>query len=863
MDTQTGRGVRRRRQELIDVDDNEEEEKEQITQQEPLGAISTIETTKPTPESNTPPLPPPPAPAQHYKRPKLKYYQFKQELEELEIQEDLSPRQQSRLEYLTNKLNNWNRNNNNNNNASQNEYYNLPSLQQSKNDVLHQKQQSFQPPRMNWEDEQFKRADQLILQNDDKIHINDDKEYEFVFDQTQFVNYDDIEELPGNGEEEEEEESGIRDSDSIIGNKYDEVRKSLPVYSYREEFLKIINENQTLIVVGETGSGKTTQLPQYLHEAGYSRNNQVIACTQPRRVAATSVANRVANEMQVKLGEQVGYNIRFDDNCKDGVTVIKYVTDGMLLREFLQDPTLGKYSAIMIDEAHERTLSTEILLSLLKDVMMTTRKDDLKIIIASATINAEKFSQFFNNAPILNIPGRRFPVKIHYTKQPEANYIQAAITTIFQIHMTQPLPGDILVFLTGQDEIETMEEILRDLILKLGDQIDPMIVCSIYANLPQELQQKIFQPTPSNTRKIVLATNIAETSITIDGISYVIDPGYVKQNVYNPTTGMESLVVVPCSRASADQRAGRAGRVGPGKCFRLFTKWSFYNELDSNQQPEIQRVNLTSVILLLLSLGINDLLGFEFMDPPSKEAIIKALNLLYALGALNTQGKLTKTGKKMSEFPLDPVFTKCILTSDKFDNTKQIISIIAMLNESSNLFYRPKDKKELADKRKQEFNDLQGDQFMLLKIWQQWVDSGYSVQWCQDYFIQYKTMKRIKNIYEQLIRLSKKIGIEVNSRHQHHDHLQENTDNNTLLTKCLISGFFNNIVKLSPMGDCYQKLTNGKGGNNTPCYIHPSSCIYKLKPKPKYLLYYELVLTSKEYMRNCIILDEKLIKEYL
>ncbi|KAL6452830.1 cdc28 Pre-mRNA-splicing factor ATP-dependent RNA helicase-like protein cdc28 [Candida maltosa Xu316] len=643
-----------------------------------------------------------------------------------------------------------------------------------------------------------------------------------------------------------------QDPKQKIAQEIDEVRKSLPVYGYREDFLKVVEENQALIVVGETGSGKTTQLPQYLHEAGYSKNHKMIACTQPRRVAATSVASRVASEMGVQLGNEVGYTIRFDDNSQDGVTIIKYVTDGMLIREFLSDPSLSRYSAIMIDEAHERTLSTEILLSLLKDIMATRK--DLKIIVASATINAEKFSQFFNNAPILNIPGRRFPVKIHYTKQPEANYIQAAITTIFQIHMTQPLPGDILVFLTGQDEIETMEEILKDSIVKLGDQIDPMIVCSIYANLPQELQSKIFQPTPANTRKIVLATNIAETSITIDGISFVIDPGYVKQNVYNPTTGMESLVVVPCSRASADQRAGRAGRVGPGKCFRLFTKWSFYNELDLNQQPEIQRVNLTSVILLLLSLGINDLLRFEFMDPPSKESIIKALNLLYAIGALNTQGLLTKTGKKMSEFPLDPVFTKCILASETFGNTKQIIGIIAMLSESSGLFYRPKDKQELADKRKQEFNDAKGDHFMLLTIWNQWVESGYSVQWCKDYFIQYKTMKRVRNIYEQLVKLSKKIGIDVDKNPD------ESVPEDYSISKCLISGFFNNIVKVSPMGDCYQKV---KRGNNTPCFVHPSSCIYKLKPKPRYLLYYELVLTSKEYMRNCMILDEKLVKEYM
>lgn len=844
MSIQTGRGTRRRRGELDD--DSDDEIIRQIEDQDQV-SIEPLQQQKqqkqqPSPEPVKVEQQPKPHYRQQYKKPRLKYHQFKQELEELESQEFLTPAEQSRLDYLVDKLNNWNKSS---------DEYTLPSDLQSKHDILHKKSNGYQT--INWETEQFNRANQLVLQNDDKIHVNDDKEYEFVFDESQFVNYDDVEDLPG---DDDEDSLGNDESDQPQTTQFkeiDDVRKSLPVYGYREDFLKLLDENQALIVVGETGSGKTTQLPQYLHESGYSKDGKVIARTQPRRVAATSVATRVASEMQVKLGKEVGYTIRFDDNSQDGVTVIKYVTDGMLVREFLKDLSLSRYSAIMIDEAHERTLSTEILLSLLKDIMITRK--DLKIIIASATINAEKFSKFFNNAPILNIPGRRFPVKIHYTKQPEANYIQAAITTIFQIHMTQPLPGDILVFLTGQDEIETMEEILKDLILKLGDQIDPMLVCSIYSNLPQELQSKIFQPTPTNTRKVVLATNIAETSITIDGISYVIDPGYVKQNVYNPTTGMESLVVVPCSRASADQRAGRAGRVGAGKCFRLFTKWSFYNELELNQQPEIQRVNLTSVILLLLSLGINDLLGFEFMDPPSKESIIKSLNLLYALGALNSLGKLTKIGKKMSEFPLDPIFTKCILTSEKFGNTNDIISIIAMLNESSNLFYRPKDKQELADKRKQEFFDAKGDQFMLLKIWKQWVDTGYSVQWCQDYFIQYKTMKRVRNIYEQLVKLSRKIGIEFTATSKNND-----DGESIMLTKCLISGFFNNIVKLSPMGDCYSKVTKG---NNTPCYVHPSSCVYKMKPKPKYLLYYELVLTSKEYMRNCIVLDEKLVKEYL
>ena len=462
-----------------------------------------------------------------------------------------------------------------------------------------------------WELDQLKKAQIANVVSTDEINLPNQDNYEFVFDESQFVSFD--QDLPLEGDKPENNTQISKQKASM-----DEVRKSLPVYKYREQFLDAMSKYQVLIVVGETGSGKTTQLPQYLHEAGYSKSNNgkilKIGCTQPRRVAATSVANRIADEMGVTLGEEVGYSIRFEDKSSDK-TIIKYLTDGMLLREFLTDPELSSYGALMIDEAHERTVSTEIILSLLKDIIQIRK--DLKLIIASATMNAEKFSNYFNDAPIFNIPGRRFPVDIHYTKNPEANYIQAALTTIFQIHTTQELPGDILVFLTGQDEIETMQESLEEACHKLGSLIKPLIICPVYASLPTDLQKNIFEPTPPNSRKIVLATNIAETSITIEGISYVIDPGYVKENVFNPVTGMESLVVVPCSRASANQRAGRAGRVGPGKCFRLYTKWSFYNEIQANPTPEILRVNLVHIVLLLLSLGITDLINFEFIDPPA------------------------------------------------------------------------------------------------------------------------------------------------------------------------------------------------------------------------------------------------------
>ena len=350
-------------------------------------------------------------------------------------------------------------------------------------------------------------------------------------------------------------------------------------------------------------------------------------------------------------------------------TVIKYMTDGMLLREFLSEPDLDSYSVLIIDEAHERTLHTDILFGLVKDIARF--RPGLKLLISSATMDCEKFSDFFDQAPIFRIPGRRFPVDIYYTKQPEADYIQAVVVTVFQIHITQP-PGDILVFLTGQEEIEAATEMISERVRSLGKKIRELIVLPIYSNLPTDMQTKIFEPTPANARKVILATNIAETSLTIDGIIYVIDPGFCKQKTYNARTGMESLIVTPVSKASANQRAGRAGRVSPGKCFRLYTVSAYEKELDDNSIPEIQRTNLGNVVLLLKSLGINDLVHFDYMDPPPHETwlfkqiitvnsnkivyhnnfiysnrLVMALEQLYALGALNHKAELTKLGRRM------------------------------------------------------------------------------------------------------------------------------------------------------------------------------------------------------------------------
>jgi pre-mRNA-splicing factor ATP-dependent RNA helicase DHX16 len=491
-----------------------------------------------------------------------------------------------------------------------------------------------------------------------------------------------------------------------------EDRKALPIYAYRELLLDAIKEHQILVIEGETGSGKTTQIPQYLHEAGYSKLGK-IGCTQPRRVAAMSVAARVAAEMDVKLGHEVGYSIRFED-CTSDSTVVKYMTDGMLLREFLGDPDLASYSVVMVDEAHERTLSTDVLFGLVKDIARF--RPDIKLLISSATLDAQKFSDYFDGAPIFRIPGRRFPVDILYTKAPEADYLEASVVTVLQIHVTQP-PGDVLVFLTGQEEIEAAEEILKHRSRGLGSKIAEMVICPIYANLPPERQAKIFEETPEGARKVVLATNIAETSLTIDGIKYVIDPGFCKQKSYSPRTGMESLIVTPISQAAAQQRAGRAGRTSAGKCFRLYTAWSFQNEMDENTIPEIQRTNLGNVVLLLKSLGINDLINFDFMDPPPAETLLRALEQLYALGALNDRGELTKMGRRMAEFPMDPMLSKMLVASDNYKCSEEIVTICAMLSIGNSIFYRPKDKQVHADNARMNFHAGNvGDHIALLKV---------------------------------------------------------------------------------------------------------------------------------------------------
>lgn len=681
-----------------------------------------------------------------------------------------------------------------------------------------------------WEREQTAKAKAQIV----KPEFVYEGDYDFVFDDTQKINFVMDSKLHSDHKPLTKEQQAFQKQLNAAEAKaatIEETRKSLPIYQFKDDLIQAMADHQILIIVGETGSGKTTQIPQYLHEAGYTKNGMKVGCTQPRRVAAMSVAARVAEEMGVKLGNEVGYAIRFEDQTSDK-TVLKYMTDGMLLRELLTEPDLAGYSALMIDEAHERTVATDIACGLLKDIAKA--RPDIKLLISSATMDAQKFQKYFDDAPIFNIPGRRYPVDVFYTSQPEANYLAAAITTVFQIHTTQG-PGDILVFLTGQEEIEAAEQNLQETARKLGKRIPEMIICPIYANLPSELQAKIFEPTPPGARKVVLATNIAETSLTIDGIVFVIDPGFVKENVFNPRSGMESLIVSPCSRASAGQRAGRAGRVGPGKCFRLYTKWAYYNELEESTTPEIQRTNLSSVVLTLKSLGIDNLLEFDFMDPPPAETIIRALENLYALGALNDHGELTKLGRQMAEFPTDPMLAKSIIAADKYGCVEEILSIIAMLGEASSLFYRPKDKKVQADSARERFTIKEGgDHLTLLNIWNQWVDSDFSYVWARENFLQQRSLTRARDVRDQLARLCDRVEVTINTC---------GANNIVPIQKAITSGFFPNAARLQRGGDSYRTVKN-----NQTVYLHPSSTLFEANPK--WVIYYELVLTSKEYMRS-------------
>ncbi|KAF2667817.1 P-loop containing nucleoside triphosphate hydrolase protein [Microthyrium microscopicum] len=620
-------------------------------------------------------------------------------------------------------------------------------------------------------------------------------------------------------------------------------RKKLPVHAQRAEFLEMFHSTQIMVFVGETGSGKTTQIPQFvIYDDLPQYENKIVACTQPRRVAAMSVAQRVAQELDVELGEEVGYSIRFEE--KSGPkTILKYMTDGMLLREAMNDNNLSRYSVLILDEAHERTLATDILMGLLKEV--AKRRPDLKIIIMSATLDAQKFQRYFNDAPLLAVPGRTHPVEIYYTTQAENDYVEAAIRTVLQIHATEP-KGDILVFLTGEEEIE---DTCRKIELGVDDLIQdadagPMKVYPLYGSLSPQQQQRIFDPAPPPRtaggrpgRKCIISTNIAETSLTIDGIVYVVDPGFSKQKVYNPRIRVESLLVSPISKASAQQRAGRAGRTRPGKCFRLYTEAAFKKELIEQTYPELLRSNLSMTVLQLKKLGIDDLVHFDLMDPPAPETLMRALEELNYLACLDDEGELTSLGRLASNFPLDPALAVMLISSPEFYCSNEILSLTALLSVP-NVFVRPSSNRKRADEMKNLFAHPDGDHLTLLNVYHAFKSpqaQSNAKQWCHDHFLSYRSLQQADDVRMQLSRIMEREEIELMSTPFEDKKYYEN------IRRALVAGFFMQVAKRESSGKTYSTV------DNQSVLLHPSTV---LSSEAEWVLYSEFVLTSKNYIRT-------------
>lgn len=568
--------------------------------------------------------------------------------------------------------------------------------------------------------------------------------------------------------------------------------------------------------------------------------------TQPRRVAAISLATRVSDEKRTELGKLVGYTVRFD-NVSSEDTRIKFLTDGMLLREAISDSLLRQYSCVVLDEAHERTVHTDVLFGVVKAAQKRRKelgKPPLKVVVMSATMDVDLFSQYFNGAPVLYLEGRQHPIQVLYTKQPQQDYLHAALVSVFQIHQEAPPSQDILVFLTGQEEIEAMSKTCRDIAKHLPDGCPAMLVLPLYASLPYAQQLRVFQAAPKGCRKVIVSTNIAETSITITGIKHVVDTGMVKAKMYNPDSGLEVLTVQRVSKAQAWQRTGRAGREGSGVCYRLYTEDEF-EKFEKMTVPEIQRCNLASVLLQLLAMKVPDVLTFDFMSKPSPDHVQAAVAQLDLLGALEQKdGQLTLTpvGRKMAAFPLDPKFAKTLLLSPKFHCTEEILTIVSLLSVDS-VLYDPPSRRDEVQAVRRKFVSSEGDHITLLNIYRAFKNLGRSKDWCRENFVNSKNMALVAEVRAQLRDICLKMSMPmVSSR-----------GDGESVRRCLAHSLFMSTAELQPDG------TYVTTDSRQPVAIHPSSVLFHCRPAC--VVYTELLHTSRCYMRDVCVVDAEWLHE--
>ena len=656
-----------------------------------------------------------------------------------------------------------------------------------------------------------------------------------------------------------------------------------------------------------------------------------IAITEPRRVAAISLARRVAEEMGTPLGSgspasRVGYSVRFD-NSTGPATQIKYLTEGMLLQEMLRDPYLRQYSAVVVDEVHERGVNVDLVLGFLrrmvvgKEGLKERAGVGLKMAIMSATAEVEKLLKFFGegeehleqtvinghtngrgqghdtesesewsgisssdeemarksltngsalqlhangitstksassgsegvegtlppNVSLCHIEGRQHPVSIHYTPAPVSDFVDAALRTIFQIHHKEPMPGDILVFLTGQEVVESLESLVNEYALGLSPDVPKILVLPLFAALPQAAQQRVFQPAPPRTRKVILATNVAETSVTVSGVRFVVDCGKAKTKHFRTRIGLESLLVKPISKSAAIQRKGRAGREAPGQCYRLYTEDS-YLSLQQSNTPEILRCDLSHAILTMKARGVDDVVGFPFLDKPPREALEKALLLLFRLGALTEAGTISTIGLQIAKLPLSVQLGRTLIAAStpSHDCVEQVIDIISCLSVE-NLFLNPssEENKEAAESARRDLHRREGDHLTLLTTVQAYaIEHSNRKAWCEKHFVSHRAMRAVMDVRKQLRSLH-----HLHHPEPHHSPPQATTamtsDNATSILRAFLTGFAMNTARLFPDGS-YKTVV----GNQTVA-IHPSSVLFGRKVEC--ILYNEFVFTNKAYARG-------------
>lgn len=618
--------------------------------------------------------------------------------------------------------------------------------------------------------------------------------------------------------------------------------KDLPVYAQKERILESLKNNQVIIVQSPTGSGKTTQIPVILHEAGYS-DNGIIAVTQPRRIAALSVSEFISKQLKTKYPGLVGYKMRFEDKT-DWTTKIKIMTDGILLQEMKLDPYMSKYSVIMVDEAHERSLNIDFVLGLLKRVLEV--RHDFKVIVSSATMNAESFSNYFGNCPIVSIETQTFPVTMIY--DPPAlktttlttdgtEILLAKIENTISRVLDNKETGDILVFLPGEKIIKDCMERLYNSTFKNKIHIVPL-----YGRLPKEEQEKVFNNAPFGKKKVVLSTNIAETSVTINGITTVIDSGLAKLNFYSPRTFTSSLNETPVSRASCNQRKGRAGRTCEGTCYRLYSREDF----DTRQEwttEEIYRTDLSEVVLRMAELGITDFEKFDFISPPGKEGIIGAINTLNMLHAIEKDGTLSATGRLMVEFPLEPRVSKILVESImKYPDVLEEVIIASAFLSTQSPFILPVGEEMDARMAHHAFRDIQGDFVTYVKLFRTYINQTNKEKFCKRNYLDERVMAEILNIKKQLEEIiSKRLQIPITSG--------GNMDNYLC---CIASGMIQ-FVCIREGRENYRSLTQDH------ISIHPGSSMFKTFPL--YIVAGEIVRTSRMFAMSVSPLTKKLLNQ--